>query len=202
MTSRLDRPVRVLLALVRSAATCADATPVGVVPPVPLGPLWGGWGGRFCQSPGVVAADRHNLRMPSQHRAVTPQEAGLVGLHAFVDESMRLVPDNQGAYLLAAVVCDPAACDPVRQMLRSLRYRRQLRLHWHAGADIRRTKIAESIGALALPATVVIGMPLAKSKQLRRSGSTPHCRGRSRCCGCRMRWPERSRRPGTVSRST
>jgi hypothetical protein len=52
-------------------------------------------------------------------------------------------------------------------MLRSLRYRRQPRLHWHAEADPRKTKIAESIGALALPATVVVGMPLAKRKQER-----------------------------------
>jgi hypothetical protein len=105
--------------------------------------------------------------MPSRHRAATPQEVGLVGLHAFVDESMRIPPDDQGAYLLAAVVCDSAACDPVRETLRSLRYRRQPRLHWHAEEDPRKTKIAESIGALALPATVVVGMPLAKSKQER-----------------------------------
>jgi hypothetical protein len=59
------------------------------------------------------------------------------------------------------------ACDPVREMLRSLRYRRQPRLHWHAEEDPRKTKIAESIGALSLPATVVVGMPLAKSKQER-----------------------------------
>lgn len=80
---------------------------------------------------------------------------------------MRLTPDNKGAYLLAAVVCDPASCDPVRDLLRSLRYRRQRRLHWHAEEDPRKAKIAESIGALALPATVVVGMPLAKSKQER-----------------------------------
>jgi hypothetical protein len=105
--------------------------------------------------------------MPSRRQAATPQEAGAVGLHAFVDESMRLTPDNQGTYLLAAVVCDPVACDPVREMLRSLRYRRQPRLHWHAEEDPRKTKIAESIGALSLSATVVVGMPLATSKQER-----------------------------------
>jgi hypothetical protein len=102
----------------------------------------------------------------SRHRAATPQEAGS-GLHAFVDESMRLTPDNQGTYLLAAVVCDPTSCDPVREMLRSLRYRRQPRLHWHGEEDPRKVKIAESIGGLALPATVVVGMPLAKTKQER-----------------------------------
>jgi hypothetical protein len=105
--------------------------------------------------------------MWSRRRAATPQQAGPRGLHAFVDESMRLTPDDQGTYLLAAVTCEPAECDPVRDMLRSLRYRRQPRLHWHAEEDPRRTKIAESIGALALPATVVTGMPLAKSKQER-----------------------------------
>jgi hypothetical protein len=85
---------------------------------------------------------------------------------------MRLSPDDQGTYLLAAVTCEPAECDPVRVMLRSLRYRRQPRLHWHAEEDPRKTKIAESIGALALPAAVVIGMPLADSKQER---------GRAKC---------------------
>jgi hypothetical protein len=80
---------------------------------------------------------------------------------------MRLPQDNQGTYLLAAVVCDSAACQPVREMLRSLRYRRQPRLHWNAEEGPRRMKIAESIGALSLPATVVVGMPLAKSKQER-----------------------------------
>jgi hypothetical protein len=88
-------------------------------------------------------------------------------LHAFVDESMRLRPNNQGTYLLAAVVCAPVACDPVREMLRSLRYRRQPRLHWNAEESPRKAKIAECIGSLHLAATVVIGMPLAKSKQER-----------------------------------
>jgi len=105
--------------------------------------------------------------MPRRSRPATSQEAGSKQLHAFVDESMRLTADNQGTYLLAAVVCDPAGCDPVREMLRSLRYRRQPRLHWHAEEDPRKAKIAESIGALALPATVVIGMPLARTKQER-----------------------------------
>jgi hypothetical protein len=77
------------------------------------------------------------------------------------------IDGNSGTYLLAAVVCDPSQCDPVREMLRSLRYRRQPRLHWSSEEGSRKAKIAESIGALNLPATVVIGMPLAKSKQER-----------------------------------
>jgi hypothetical protein len=111
------------------------------------------------ESPGRIPA------MPS--RVATSREEGPIGLHAFVDESMRLTSDTQGTYLLAAVVCHLAACDPVREMLRSLRYRRQPRLHWHAEEGPRKIKIAESIGALALPATVVVGMPLSKSKQER-----------------------------------
>jgi hypothetical protein len=115
----------------------------------------------------VVGVARHNSCMPSHSRFAFPQEPGASRLHAFVDESMRLTPDNQGLYLLAAVVCDSAACDSIREMLRSLRYRRQPRLHWHAEESPRQTKIAESIGALGLPTTLVIGMPLAKRKQER-----------------------------------
>jgi hypothetical protein len=101
--------------------------------------------------------------VPTARSVATPQEEGL---HAFVDESMR-IDGNSGTYLLAAVVCDTSQCDPVREMLRSLRYRRQPRLHWSSEEGSRKAKIAESIGALNLPATVVIGMPLAKSKQER-----------------------------------
>lgn len=114
-------------------------------------------------SPGTITG------VTSRPRASTPQEAEFT-LHAFVDESMRLTPDNQGTYLLAAVVCDVASCDPVRETLRSLRYRRQPRLHWHSEEDVRKTKIAACIGEIDLAATVVIGMPLAKSKQERARG--------------------------------
>ena len=86
---------------------------------------------------------------------------------AYVDESMRLTPDNQGTYLLAAVVIDVGRVEEVRAVLRSLLYRRQERLHWRDEEAPRRTKIAEAIGAMDLAATVVIGTPLAKSKQER-----------------------------------
>lgn len=107
------------------------------------------------------------LGMPSRSRVASPPEATPGRLDAFVDESMRLTADNQGTYILAAVVCGSADCEPVREMLRSLRYRRQLRLHWHAEDSPRKVKIAETIGALSLPATVVVGMPLARTKQER-----------------------------------
>lgn len=86
---------------------------------------------------------------------------------AFVDESMRLTLDDQGAYLMAAVVVEVARCEEIRQVLRSLLYKRQERLHWRDEEAPRRTKIAEALGGLDVAATVVIGTPLAKKKQER-----------------------------------
>jgi hypothetical protein len=80
---------------------------------------------------------------------------------------MRIDPDDQGAYLLVAVVVEAARIDEVRQILRSLLYQRQERLHWRDEEAPRRSKIAETIGGLDLAATVVIGTPLAKSKRER-----------------------------------
>jgi hypothetical protein len=100
----------------------------------------------------------------SSAEAVAPGEFRLV---AFVDESMRHTPDNRGMYLLAAVVCASTSCDPVREMLRSLLDRRQPRLHWHAEDEAKKAKIAAAIGEIDLASTVVIGMPLANSKQER-----------------------------------
>jgi hypothetical protein len=104
--------------------------------------------------------------MPTRTRTATPPSAGPVWC-AFVDESMRLTPDDQGTYLLAAVVTEVARCEEIRQTLRSLLYRRQERLHWRDEEGSRRTKIAEAVGALNVAATVVIGSPLAKKKQER-----------------------------------
>ena len=66
-----------------------------------------------------VTSTRHNLRMPIHDRAATPPSAGPVWC-AFVDESMRLPPDDQGTYLMAAVVAEIARCEEIRQTLRSL----------------------------------------------------------------------------------
>lgn len=104
--------------------------------------------------------------MPSRTRAATPPSAGPVWC-AFVDESMRLTPDGQGTYVLAAVVAEMTRCEEIRALLRSLLYKRQDRLHWRDEDAPRRTKIAEAVGGLNVAATVVIGSPLAKTKQER-----------------------------------
>jgi len=95
------------------------------------------------------------------------QETEPAGLCAFVDESMRLTPDDAGTYLLVAAVAETGRCEELRQTVRSLLYKKQKRLHWRDEEAPRRTKIAETVGGLQMTATVVIGMPLAKSKQER-----------------------------------
>jgi hypothetical protein len=88
-------------------------------------------------------------------------------LHSWVDESMHLLDDGSGWYILAAVVCDPVAAAASRDTLRSLLLRRQPRLHWHTEDGLRRTKLAEAVAALDVKAVVVLGSPLVKSKQER-----------------------------------
>ena len=80
---------------------------------------------------------------------------------------MRLTPDDDGTYLLVAAVAEAGRCEELRQTVRSLLYKKQKRLHWRDEEAPRRTKIAETVGGLQMTATVVIGMPLAKSKQER-----------------------------------
>jgi hypothetical protein len=123
-------------------------------------------GETLSQTLGDVVSTRHNLRMPNRNRAVNPPSAGPVWC-AFVDESMRLNSDNAGTYLMAAVVTEVGRCEEIRQILRSLLYKRQERLHWRDEEAPRRTKIAEAVGGLDVAATVVIGTPLAKKKQER-----------------------------------
>lgn len=80
---------------------------------------------------------------------------------------MRIGRGDDGTYLLVAVVAEVARCEEIRMTLRSLLYQRQERLHWRDEEAPRRTKIAGAVGGLDLAATVVIGTPLAKSKQER-----------------------------------
>jgi hypothetical protein len=90
-------------------------------------------------------------------------------LYAWVDESMRILDPaaGEGLYLLAAVVCDTAVCEPTRGLLRSLRYKRQPRLHWNTEDDGRRAKIAAAVSGVPMSAVVVVGAPLVAAKQER-----------------------------------
>ena len=106
--------------------------------------------------------------MSSPPRAATPPPAGPVWC-AFIDESMRLTPDDFGTYLLAAVVTDTGRCDEIRQVLRSMLYKRQERLHWRDEEGPRRTRIAEAVGGLDVAATAVIGTPLTRARGARQA---------------------------------
>lgn len=88
-------------------------------------------------------------------------------LHAWIDESLRITDDDQGTYILAAVVCDPSCCAPVRQDLSSLLLRGQQRLHWHDESEERRDKMAVKVASVDMAAIVVVGMPVVKAKQER-----------------------------------
>jgi hypothetical protein len=91
-------------------------------------------------------------------------------LHAWVDESMRQSRDpREGAYILASVVCDPLVCEPVRDLLRSLRYQKTRRIHWRDEEPPRKTKIAVAIGGIDLAAVVVVAMPLGRQQERARA---------------------------------
>ena len=80
---------------------------------------------------------------------------------------MRITGDDQGTYILAAVVRDPASCEPVRADLRSLLLRKQVRLHWRDEDAARRGTIAAAVASVEMTAVVVVGVPVAKAKQER-----------------------------------
>lgn len=86
-------------------------------------------------------------------------------LYSFVDESMRSLPDGQGIYVLAAVICEPSACADVREELRRLLKRKQQRLHWRDESASRRSEIATTIGKLDdVASMVVVGAPMDPTK--------------------------------------
>ena len=77
------------------------------------------------------------------------------------------VDGDAGLYILAAVVCDAAGCDPIRDTMRSLLDDQQPKLHWNAESPERREKIIGAVAQIDMVAVVVIGSPLAKKKQER-----------------------------------
>ena len=66
-------------------------------------------------------------------------------------------------YLLAAVLASPSTCDETREVLRSLKQKGQRKLHWQSESAPRRRKITSVIAELAACASVVIGMPVART---------------------------------------
>lgn len=91
----------------------------------------------------------------------------MAGLHAWVDESMTVTKDDQGTYVLAAVVGDPAASTPVRQALQELLLPGQARLHWHDEKTSRRAAISAAVAKINMAAIAVVGTPVKRAKQER-----------------------------------
>ena len=88
-------------------------------------------------------------------------------LHAWVDESMLFPPQGSGTYLLAAALADPKLCAGVREAMDGLREPGQAKLHWRNEGAPRRRKIVTAVGKCHITSLVIIGTPLAKSKQER-----------------------------------
>lgn len=93
-----------------------------------------------------------------------PSATGEFALHAWVDESMHV---EAGLYLLAAAVCDPAACGPVRESLLSLREPGEPKLHWGRESPERRTAIIDVVAGFDMAAIVVVGAPMDRKRQER-----------------------------------
>lgn len=74
--------------------------------------------------------------------------------HAWVDESMRIVESADGIFILAAVICDPEKCEPIRDTLRSLWDKKQARLHWRAERHVRRNQLAKAIAQMEFAALI------------------------------------------------
>jgi hypothetical protein len=101
-------------------------------------------------------------------RSSSPSGAPGTGvLHAWVDESMRLRVGEPGCYVLAAVVLDPAACEPARDALRALLLKGQRRLHWRDENAVRRQRIINCVAGSGICAVAVAGSPVERTKQER-----------------------------------
>jgi hypothetical protein len=90
--------------------------------------------------------------------------SGDFAFHSWVDESMHVAA---GLYILAAVVCDPGGCDPIRDTMRSLLDEGQPKLHWSGESPDRKEKIVGTVAQIDIAAVVVIGTPMAKKNQER-----------------------------------
>lgn len=117
-------------------------------------------------APDAVVGSMSEIEGPEMPRLHPDGDPARALLHAWVDERMD-VDGRDGRYTLAAVISDPAGCEPMRAELRALRLRRQPRLHWRDEDISRRTKIAAAIGAMDVAAVVVVGTPMIHNRQER-----------------------------------
>ncbi|MEV6411109.1 hypothetical protein [Kribbella sp. NPDC051718] len=88
-------------------------------------------------------------------------------LTAWIDESIIVRKDHPGAYALASVITDASAVDDLRDILRALREKKVVRLHWVAESKKRRDLIAHTIAELDLVSVVALGKPVHRQKQER-----------------------------------
>ncbi len=80
---------------------------------------------------------------------------------------MRLRLGEPGCYVLAAVVVDPAVCEPARDALRALLLKGQRRLHWRDESAARRQQVIDCVAGSGVCAVGVAGSPVERTKQER-----------------------------------
>jgi hypothetical protein len=86
-------------------------------------------------------------------------------LHAWADESMRVVHAPVPVHLLAATIAEPERCDDVRSLLRSFYGGRKL--HWRELDRLRRGAIVRAMADLEAEHLVVAARPLDVRRQER-----------------------------------
>ncbi len=91
---------------------------------------------------------------------------GPAQLLAYVDESMRVLPDGTTkCYYLAAAVITETACATTRDSLRPLLLGREARLHWTREGDPRKNLIAKTISQTPVESVVLVGAMLQHKKE-------------------------------------
>lgn len=87
-------------------------------------------------------------------------------LHAWGDESYRTHGLTQPAYLLGAVVADPAACPEYRERLIAL-HRTGPKLHWRESTARERTRAIDTIAQFDAYHVIVVATPTEQKRQER-----------------------------------
>lgn len=97
-----------------------------------------------------------------------PARPPISALSAWIDESVIVGREHpSGAYALASVITDESMVEDLRDILRALREKKVVRLHWVAESTKRRDLIAHTIAELDLVSVVALGTPVHRQKQER-----------------------------------